>query len=224
LNDDKLKYLNQLQDLYDDEIFISYDNKEINQTNFKINDNAVELDSQRNEIKNCLKCNSDESIKTLKLGSGDPNAGLLIIGEIPGEREDLSVEPFLETAGKLLDKMLKAIDMSRDKNVFICNVLNCKTTEKRNLKKKAIDGCELYLLNQIDLIKPKLIVALGRNAGKTLLGVEKSLKEMRGILHEYHSKRLIVTYHPVTLLRNPSWKSEAWEDFKWIRKLLMQDR
>ena len=145
---------------------------------------------------------------------------MLIIGEAPGEYEDLSGEPFVGRAGKLLDKMLLAINMSRKNDVFICNVLKCRPPDNRNPKKEEIDECEPYLINQIDLIQPKLIVALGRIAGNTLLGVEKSLKEMRSVLHKYHSRPLIVTYHPAALLRNPNWKHEAWEDFKWIQELL----
>ena len=113
---------------------------------------------------------------------------MLIIGEAPGEHEDLSGEPFVGRAGKLLDKMLLAINMSRKNDVFICNVLKCRPPDNRNPKKEEIDECEPYLINQIDLIQPKLIVALGRIAGNTLLGVEKSLKDMRSVLHKYHSR------------------------------------
>ena len=144
----------------------------------------------------------------------------MLVGEAPGEQEDLSGEPFVGRAGQLLDKMLAAIDRSRENDVFICNVLKCRPPENRDPKSDEINQCEPYLVNQIDLIKPKLIVALGRIAGKTLLGVDKSLKDMRKKIHNYHDSDLIVTYHPAALLRNPNWKPYAWEDFKWIRSIL----
>ena len=221
MDGDKLKYFNQLEALYGDEIFLSSDNhaEKIQTDSTKIDD-PNRLRVYKDKIKNCLKCDLGNSRKNFVFGSGDPSASLLIIGEAPGEQEDLSGEPFVGRAGKLLDKMLMAINRSRNNDVFICNVLKCRPPDNRDPKKEEINECEPYLINQIDLIAPKLIVALGRIAGKTLLGVEKSLKEMRGILHEYHSKPLIVTYHPAALLRNPNWKPEAWEDFKWIQKLL----
>ena len=221
MDGDKLKYFNQLEALYGDEIFLSSDNhaEKIQTDSTKIDD-PNRLRVYKDKIKNCLKCDLGNTRKNFVFGSGDPNASLLIIGEAPGEQEDLSGEPFVGRAGKLLDKMLMAINRSRNNDVFICNVLKCRPPDNRDPKKEEINECEPYLINQIDLIAPKLIVALGRIAGKTLLGVEKSLKEMRGILHEYHSKPLIVTYHPAALLRNPNWKPEAWEDFKWIQKLL----
>ena len=221
MDGDKLKYFNQLEALYGDEIFLSQDNhaEKIQTDSTKIVD-PNRLRVYNDKIKNCLKCDLGNSRKNFVFGSGDPSASLLIIGEAPGEQEDLSGEPFVGRAGKLLDKMLMAINRSRNNDVFICNVLKCRPPDNRDPKKEEINECEPYLINQIDLIAPKLIVALGRIAGKTLLGVEKSLKEMRGILHEYHTKPLIVTYHPAALLRNPNWKPEAWEDFKWIQKLL----
>ena len=221
MDGDKLKYFNQLEALYGDEIFLSPDNhSEKNQTDSTKIDDPNRLRVYNDKIKNCLKCDLGNSRKNFVFGSGDPSASLLIIGEAPGEQEDLSGEPYVGRAGKLLDKMLMAINRSRNNDVFICNVLKCRPPDNRDPKKEEINECEPYLINQIDLIAPKLIVALGRIAGKTLLGVEKSLKEMRGILHEYHTKPLIVTYHPAALLRNPNWKPEAWEDFKWIQKLL----
>ena len=221
MDGDKQKYFRQLEDLYGDEIFLSLNNNaEKFPTGLITKDDPNRLSIFKDKIKNCLKCDLGILRKNFVFGSGDPNASLLIIGEAPGEQEDLSGEPFVGRAGKLLDKMLLAINRSRNNDVFICNVLKCRPPENRDPKKEEIDECEPYLINQIDLIQPKLIVALGRIAGKTLLGVEKSLKEMRGVLHKYHSKPLIVTYHPAALLRNPNWKHGAWEDFKLIQKLL----
>ena len=221
MDDDKLKYFSQLEALYGDEIFLSFNNhREKIANDLTKNDDQNRLSIYKDKIKNCLKCDLGNSRKNFVFGSGDPNASLLIIGEAPGEHEDLSGEPFVGRAGKLLDKMLLAINMSRKNDVFICNVLKCRPPDNRNPKKEEIDECEPYLINQIDLIQPKLIVALGRIAGNTLLGVEKSLKDMRSVLHKYHSRSLIVTYHPAALLRNPNCKPGAWEDFKWIQELL----
>ena len=182
--------------------------------------NSYDLISFNDEIKNCLKCDLGKTRKNFVFGVGDFNASLLLVGEAPGEQEDLSGEPFVGRAGKLLDKMLTAINRSRENDVFICNVLKCRPPDNRDPSKEEISKCEPYLVNQIDLIQPKLIVALGRVAGKTLLGVDKSLKDMRNTIHSYHGTNLIVTYHPAALLRNSNWKPDAWNDFKWIRTLI----
>ena len=225
MNQDKLKYLRQLKDLYGDEIFLLLeDKKEIIQSSFKNKVNKNTLLSNRNNFNNCLKCADCYSEESSSLSAGDPNASLLIIGERPGEQKKLISDIFVEEVGILLDKMLLAIDMSRENDVFICNVLNCVFKEGLNSKKQKINDCEPYLNRQIDLIQPKLIVALGENAGKSLLCVEKSLKEMRGTVYKFRSKKLVVTHHPLALLKNASLKSEAWEDFKWIRNLLKLDK
>ena len=178
------------------------------------------INALKNEVKNCYKCSLSASRTNTVFGYGDFNASLMIVGEAPGQQEDLSGNPFVGRAGKLLDKMLTAINRSREKDVFICNVLKCRPPENRDPTFHEIKECEPYLVNQIDLIKPKLIVALGRVAGKTLLGVDKSLKDMREKIHNYHDFDLIVTYHPAALLRNPNWKPAAWNDFKWILSLI----
>ena len=153
-------------------------------------------------------------------GVGDPDASLMLVGEAPGEKEDIEGEPFVGRAGKLLDKILIAIGRSRNKDVFICNVLKCRPPNNRDPLSTEVKECEPYLKHQINLIKPKLIVALGRIAGKTLLGVDNSLKSMRGEIHNYYDIPLIVTYHPAALLRNPNWKPQAWKDFKWIKSII----
>ena len=224
LNDQKLKYLKQYRELFGNEIFLQLKNYSIivdnSQKKKKSESNSHDLVSFRDEIKNCLKCDLGKTRKNFVFGVGDFNASLLLVGEAPGEQEDLSGEPFVGRAGKLLDKMLTAINRSRENDVFICNVLKCRPPDNRDPSKEEISKCEPYLVNQIDLIQPKLIVALGRVAGKTLLGVDKSLKDMRNTIHSYHGTNLIVTYHPAALLRNSNWKPDAWNDFKWIRTLI----
>ena len=224
MNDQKLKYFKQYRELFGNEIFLQLKNYSIivdnSQKNKKSESNSYDLISFRDEIKNCLKCDLGKSRNNFVFGVGDFNASLLLVGEAPGEQEDLSGQPFVGRAGKLLDKMLSAINRSRENDVFICNVLKCRPPDNRDPSKEEILKCEPYLVNQIDLIQPKLIVALGRVAGKTLLGVDKSLKDMRNTIHSYHGTNLIVTYHPAALLRNSNWKPDAWKDFKWIRTLI----
>ena len=224
MNDQKLRYFKQYQELFGNEIFLQLKNYSIigdnSQKKKKRKSNSYDLISFNDEIKNCLKCELGKTRKNFVFGVGDFNASLLLVGEAPGEQEDLSGEPFVGRAGKLLDKMLTAINRSRENDVFICNVLKCRPPDNRDPSKEEISKCEPYLVNQIDLIQPKLIVALGRVAGKTLLGVDKSLKDMRNTIHSYHGTNLIVTYHPAALLRNSNWKPDAWNDFKWIRTLI----
>ena len=137
MDEDKLKYFSQLEDLYGDEIFLSFDNHtEKIPTDLTKNDDQHRLSIYKDKIKNCLKCELGNSRKNFVFGSGDPNASLLIIGEAPGEQEDLSGEPFVGRAGKLLDKMLLAINMSRKNDVFICNVLKCRPPDNRDPKKR----------------------------------------------------------------------------------------
>ena len=224
MNDQKLRYFKQYRELFGNEIFLQLKNYSIigdnSQKKKKRKSNSYDLISFNDEIKNCLKCDLGKTRKKFVFGVGDFNASLLLVGEAPGEQEDLSGEPFVGRAGKLLDKMLSAINRSRENDVFICNVLKCRPPDNRDPSKEEISKCETYLVNQIDLNQPKLIVALGRVAGKTLLGVDKSLKDMRNTIHSYHGTNLIVTYHPAALLRNSNWKPDAWNDFKWIRTLI----
>lgn len=218
-----LKYFKQYKELYDDEIFVSSIKSSesiLDEKPHKKTDPVCSLTVLKNDVINCKKCSLSDTRTNAVFGVGDFSASLMLVGEAPGEQEDLSGEPFVGRAGQLLDKMLAAIDRSRKNDVFICNVLKCRPPENRDPKSDEINQCEPYLVNQIDLIKPKLIVALGRIAGKTLLGVDKSLKDMRKKIHNYHDSDLIVTYHPAALLRNPNWKPYAWEDFKWIRSIL----
>ena len=148
---------------------------------------------------------------------GNPQADIVFVGEAPGEQEDIQGEPFVGRAGKLLDKILKAIGKQRDNDVYIANVIKCRPPNNRDPLPSEVEKCEPYLRQQINLIKPKLIVALGRVAGKTLLKQDIPLKEMRCKTYDYAGTPLRVTYHPAALLRNPGLKAAAWEDFKFVR-------
>ena len=209
-----IRYLNQSRELYGNKIFL--DSQTVNVPV----PNTETLESFNKSIRECLKCELGNTRTNFVFGVGNPHAKIVFIGEAPGEKEDLKGEPFVGRAGKLLDKILAAINRSRENDVYICNVLKCRPPNNRDPLPNEVKECEPYLIHQINLIKPKLIVALGRVAGKTLLNVDNSLKSMRGKLHDYNGTPLIVTYHPAALLRNPNWKPEAWSDFKWIRSII----
>ena len=215
------QYLKQTRELFGDELFLDQTPTSTKTEPKKMNpDLPSNIDGFYKQIHNCTRCALGDSRTEFVFGVGDPKASLVLVGEAPGEQEDLKGEPFVGRAGKLLDKILTAIDRSRQKDVYICNVLKCRPPKNRDPLPDEVAECEPYLIHQINLIKPKLIVALGRVAGKTLLNVDKPLKSMRGILHDYHGTPLIVTYHPAALLRNPNWKPETWKDFKWIRSII----
>ncbi len=209
-------YLQYTQEVYGDTLYKSDKPEEPKQNT----DSTKSLKEFESEINTCLKCNLGQSRTSFVFGVGDPNASLLLVGEAPGAEEDKQGFPFVGRAGKLLDKILAAINRSRDNDVYICNVLKCRPPDNRDPLPSEVELCETYLIRQIELIKPVLIVALGRVAGKTLLKRDEPLKAMREIIHDYHGTPLIVTYHPAALLRNSSFKPPTWEDFKWIRKIL----
>ena len=213
------KYIRQHIELFGDEIFAPVHGNYIKTSN-NFGSFHESLNSFKASIENCEKCNLSLTRNKFVFGSGDPDADLLLIGEGPGEEEDLKGEPFVGGAGKLLDKILKAIGYVRTDNVFIANIVKCRPPQNRNPLPSEIEKCTPYLNNQINLIKPKLIVALGKVAGQTLLKENMLIKEMRKKIHQYNSIPLIITYHPAALLRNPSLKIDVWEDFQSIRNLL----
>ena len=216
--DDVRRYLRQTQELFGDELYLNL------QPQSPLLDGGFDTDLAvfEQEICTCQKCPLGQIRNKFVFGVGDPNASLLLVGEAPGAEEDRLGEPFVGRAGKLLDKILAAIDRNRHKDVYICNVMKCRPPNNRDPLRAEVDQCEPYLLHQIHLIKPKLIVALGRVAGQTLLNVDKSLKSLRNIFHDYHGTPLMVTYHPAALLRNQDLKRPTWEDFKTIKDFLEQ--
>ncbi len=177
---------------------------------------ADNLDEFRNQISGCLNCVLGESRTNFVFGSGSPTADLMFVGEAPGKNEDLQGLPFVGRSGNLLDDILTAINLKRT-DVYIANIAKCRPPNNRNPLAGEIASCEPYLKHQIDIIKPKLLIALGLVAAKTILRLDESLGNMRGKIHKYHETDLIVTYHPAALLRNPNLKHAAWEDFQKIR-------
>jgi uracil-DNA glycosylase family 4 len=171
-------------------------------------------------VSGCTKCGLHATRTQTVFGVGDENADWMLIGEAPGAEEDRLGDPFVGQAGKLLDNMLAAIGLSRRKNVYIANVLKCRPPGNRNPTPAEVAQCSPHLLAQIDLIKPKLIVAMGRFAAQTLLKTDASISSLRGRVHSYAGVPLIVTYHPAYLLRTLEDKAKAWEDLLFARKTM----
>jgi uracil-DNA glycosylase len=163
-------------------------------------------------VASCSACPLHAKRNQTVFGVGDENADWLFVGEGPGADEDAQGEPFVGQAGKLLDSMLAAIQLQRGKSVYIANVVKCRPLGNRNPQPDEALACEPYLHRQIELIQPKLIVALGKVAAVNLLGREDSVANMRNKVHQYRGIALIVTYHPAYLLRSLAEKARAWED------------
>jgi DNA polymerase len=179
---------------------------------------AAELSDLNSRICSCLKCPLGSTRIKFVFGVGNPNADIVFVGEAPGADEDAQGEPFVGRAGQLLNKILEAIHFKRDE-VYICNILKCRPPNNREPQPDEIEQCEPYLWKQLELLQPKIIVCLGRVAGQTLLRSTQSLGDLRGKVHTYRGIKLVVTYHPAALLRNPNWKKPTWEDMQWIRKM-----
>jgi len=167
----------------------------------------------------CTLCSLYRDAKNPVPGEGNPNADLMCVGEAPGATEDELGRPFVGQAGQLLDKILAAIKLSRE-DVYICNVLKHRPPGNRNPMPDEVQACSPFLLRQIELIQPRVIVAFGTFAAQTLLNTREGIGKLRGKVHRYHGVPLVVTYHPAALLRNPAWKRPAWDDVQLARKLL----
>jgi DNA polymerase len=176
------------------------------------------LDELGKIICDCTKCRLHSGRNKFVFGTGNPNADVLVIGEGPGAEEDKQGLPFVGRAGKLLTDMLKAIKFEREE-VYIGNVVKCRPPENRTPLPDEMETCIPYLKKQCDLIKPRLILCLGLTAAKGLLKKRESLGELRKNIFDYEGAKVIVTYHPAALLRNPNWKKDCWEDLKKFRKL-----
>jgi uracil-DNA glycosylase family 4 len=171
-------------------------------------------------VSGCTACGLHKTRTQTVFGVGDENADWMLIGEAPGAEEDRLGDPFVGQAGRLLDNMLAAIDLHRSKNVYIANVLKCRPPGNRNPEPEEVAKCTPHLLRQIELIKPKLILAMGRFAAQTLLNTDASIASLRGTVHRYAGVPLIVTYHPAYLLRNLPDKAKAWADLVFARKTM----
>ncbi|MDA3885938.1 MAG: uracil-DNA glycosylase [Candidatus Delongbacteria bacterium] len=181
--------------------------------------NINSLDQLKDAVENCKLCELHKTRINTVFGSGSDRSKLVIIGEAPGAEEDKTGLPFVGRSGKLLTKMLEAIGFSRD-DVFICNVLKCRPPKNRDPKSDEIKQCSMYLDKQLEILKPKYILALGRIAAKRILNKDLAMKDFRKEIHSYNNIPVMVTYHPSALLRNPKWKYDAWEDLQSLKSNL----
>ena len=165
----------------------------------------------------CTKCRLCESRTTTVPGEGAADARLVVVGEGPGRTEDATGRPFVGQAGELLTKILAAIGLAREQ-VFICNVVKCRPPENRVPQYDEVSACVPYLYRQIELIGPKVILAMGGTASQTLLNTKQALGALRNKTHRFRGTPLIVTYHPAALLRNPNWKRPTWDDVRIARR------
>jgi uracil-DNA glycosylase family 4 len=179
------------------------------------------LEAIRVEIgPNCSRCKLHTlGRKQVVFGVGNPDADLMFVGEAPGGDEDIQGIPFVGRAGQLLTKMINAIQIERD-DVYIANVIKCRPPQNRNPEPDEVERCEPFLFQQIDAIKPKVIVALGSFAAKTLLRSQESISRLRGRVYDFRGTKVIPTFHPSFLLRSPDRKRDAWEDLKKARAIL----
>ncbi len=172
-------------------------------------------------VTDCTRCELAKTRTNTVFGVGSPNADWLIIGEAPGAEEDRRGEPFVGRAGTLLDEMLRAIGQSRD-SVFIANILKCRPPDNRDPRPEEAAECRQYLERQIELVQPKIILAVGKIAAQNLLGSNETVGRMRGRPHDFGGIPLVVTYHPAYLLRSPSQKSKSWSDLCLATRLVAE--
>ena len=181
---------------------------------------ADALAAVRADIGDCTRCKLHQmGRRQIVFGVGNPQAALMFVGEAPGADEDVQGIPFVGRAGQLLTRIIEAIGLTRE-DVYIANVIKCRPPQNRNPEQDEVDTCEPFLFRQVDVIGPKVIVALGTFAARTLLRTLDPISRLRGRVYEYRGAKLVPTFHPAYLLRNPGAKREVWEDMKLVRKLL----
>lgn len=238
--DEVIQFIENERELYGDftpkEISIASDPEEtetVSQSSAPVEEQPAEQSAPQTAEEKLLACSSLQELKALceqaeelktdledtnlVFGVGNPSADLMIIGEAPGENEDKQGEPFVGAAGQLLDKIMGAIHFNRD-DIYITNILKHRPPDNRNPTSEERERSLPYLLRQIDLIQPKVILCVGKVAGTTLLDKDEALKNMRGTFYPFKGAELTVTYHPAALLRNPNWKRPTWEDVQAVRK------
>jgi uracil-DNA glycosylase len=173
----------------------------------------------RADLGDCTRCKLHKGRNTIVFGDGNPKAELVFVGEGPGHDEDVQGLPFVGRAGKLLTQMIEAMGLQR-KDVYICNVVKCRPPENRTPEKDEVTTCSPFLLRQIDVIAPKVIVCLGSVAAQTLLETTRGISQFRGQWLEFRGRKLLATYHPAYLLRNPNAKGEVWKDLQKVMTVL----
>ena len=182
---------------------------------------GITLEDVAQKVASCSRCALSKKRTHTVPGMGVPNPAVLVVGEGPGAEEDAQGLPFVGPAGKLLDKMLEAISLSRDVNCYIANIVKCRPPKNRDPEQDECAACRAFLDAQIDVLQPKMILAMGRIASHNLLNTESSLGRLRNNFYEYKNIPLLVTYHPSALLRNEDLKRPAWEDLKLFKSRLL---
>lgn len=182
-------------------------------------DKVSALQEIRDFIGDCTRCRLSKGRTKLVFGVGDPDAAIMFVGEGPGADEDLQGEPFVGRAGQLLNNMIVAMGIRRE-DVYIANVVKCRPPGNRTPEKDECDTCSPFLMRQMDTVKPKMVVALGAVAAKTLLGLNDTMANLRGKIYDFRGTKLAVTYHPAYLLRDPRQKGEAWKDLQMVMRHL----
>ncbi len=178
----------------------------------KISSFKDSLEKISHDLKDCTRCKLCKGRNSIVFGEGNPKAELVFVGEGPGEQEDLQGRPFVGRAGQLLDKMIEAMGLKREQ-VYIVNVVKCRPPENRNPEPDEIEKCSPFLFRQLDVLQPKVIVALGKFATQFFLGNEEAkISQVRGKFHAFRGSKVMPTFHPAYLLRNPPAKKEVWED------------
>ena len=182
---------------------------------------TADWDTLRTEVMACIRCSLAASRTQAVFGTGNPNADWMVIGEAPGADEDRQGEPFVGRAGQLLNQMLKAVGLSREQ-VYIANILKCRPPNNRDPAPAEVEACRGYLERQIELVAPRLLLAVGRIAAQNLLGSDAPVGRLRGRVHHLPGSSLpvVVTYHPAYLLRSPAQKRKAWDDLCLARSVL----
>ena len=216
---DELKnYLCSQQELYGENIYLDYNPQKLTEIRYERKSNREQLIKLYYETKDCQKCELAKNRTKFVFGGGNPDSKIMLIGEAPGFYEDREGKPFVGKAGQLLDKILSAIQLSRDK-VFITNVVKCRPPENRNPTTEECEACNFILNRQIEIMEPKFILILGRIAANVLLNTEGSIASLRGKIYQLSGAQAIVTYHPAALLRNAGLKRSTWEDVQLFQKL-----
>lgn len=183
---------------------------------------CIGLEDIREELGDCKRCKLHGERHHIVFGEGNPLADLVFVGEAPGRDEDQKGRPFVDRAGQLLSDIIKAMGLER-KDVYICNILKCRPPKNRNPEPDEIATCEPFLIKQLEAIQPSVICAMGKFAAQTLLKTETAISLLRGRFHSYHGIKLMPTYHPAYLLRNPGAKKQVWQDVQMIMEDLQQE-
>ncbi len=182
---------------------------------------SVTLPDIKKELGDCSRCKLHGGRSHIVFGEGNPSADLVFVGEAPGRDEDIQGKPFVGRAGQLLTDIIKAMGLER-RDVYICNILKCRPPNNRNPEPDEIAACEPFLIRQLEVLNPVVICAMGKFAAQTLLKTDTAISLLRGRFHSYHGIKLMPTYHPAYLLRNPGAKKQVWQDVQIIMEELKQ--